>query len=263
MRPMMKNKIRRLFRIMPAMILMMGLCSMSIAVYAADWTVSYTSDSTGYQVVLEDRQNLFDDSGETEIIEEAKQITNYANILVLTDSTDYYQTNAENSLIEAFGSSEDSVIFYIDMNPGDRHIYIYSLNGAYKLLTSGKAYTITDTTYKYASRGEYEECAIASLEQICTVLQNGHIPQPMKWIGCLMIALALSSVIMFFILQRVIGKNDEIELQPLHNLRTNGTEINYIITHTDRHYSPRSSGSSGGGGGGGGGSSGGGGGHSF
>ena len=263
MRLMMKNRIRRLFRIMPALILALGLLQSGALVYAADWTAAYTSDSTGYQVVLEDRQELFTESGKTDIIEEAKQITNYANVMVLTDSTQDYQASAKNSLIDAFGDSEDSVIFYIDMNPGDRHIYIYSLNGAYKLLTSGKAYTITDNTYEYASDGDYDECAVASLKQMCTVLQNGHIPQPMKWIGSLMIALALSSVIMFFVIQRVIGKNDEIELQPLHNLRTNGTKLNYVTTHTDRHYSPQSSGSSGGGGGGGGGSSGGGGGHSF
>ena len=73
MRLMMKNRIRRFSRIMPALLLALGLLQAGTLVYAADWTVSYTSDSTGYQVVFEDRQELFTESGKTDIIEEANR----------------------------------------------------------------------------------------------------------------------------------------------------------------------------------------------
>lgn len=240
--------------------------------FADTGDLTYTNDSTNLRAVVRDSENLFSSEEEQEILNAAKDITAYANVLILTDSTNAYESNIRNAVISEFGTTEDSTSFYIDM--GDRKIYIYSTNGAYQKITDGKANTITDNTYTYASRGDYATCATVALSQMETVLHDGSIPEPMKWIGCFMLSLAFSSLVVFFIIQRVVSQTDRIELQPIYRKAgaSGGRGLVYRTIRTERHYSPQSDGggSSGGGGGGfsgggdgGGGFSGGGGGHSF
>ena len=147
----------------------------------------------------------------------------------------------------------------------NREIYIFSDGNNYRYITSDKAYSITDNVYRYASDGNYYECARKAFSQIRDVLEGRKISEPMRYISNAFIAITLASFINFFIVMFHSKIKTSKEKEIISNCKIN-FEIGEIGAHktgTKRVYSPQSDGGSSGGGGGGGGSSGGGGGHGF
>ena len=172
---------------------------------------------------------------------------------------------------ELFGH-DSGILFVIDM--GRRNIWIYCDGKIYRSIDKAYSNTITDNVYRYASRGEYYQCAKKVFEQALTLLQGGRIAQPMKYISNALIACVLALLINFIFLTYQRNNDETIIARSVPALTT--TVGAYILSkrvtsrNKTRHvqYSSSSGGSSGGGfsgggGGGGGGSSGGGGGHSF
>lgn len=231
----------------------------------------YVEKVNNYKVLIEDDENLIDESKIKSLAKEMSKLTEYGNIAfkstsVTTSSTEYY---ARNYYHDKFGT-ESGTLFLIDMN--NRKIYIFSDGYNYKYITKDKSLIITDNTYKYASRGDYYTCSVEAYKQMGIVLSNGKIAEPMRYISSFIIALIVSCFIcyakVFYDSKNKVASNKEI---------LKSCDINYIIkditvreTGQESEYSPVSdydggSSSSGGGssGGGGGGSSGGGGGHSF
>lgn len=226
----------------------------------------YKNSTTNYSVIIEDDAQLLSSEEISKLKEEMIPLTEYGNIAFKTISENYSSTSyyASSYYHEKFGTASGT-LFLIDMD--NRMIYIFSDGANYKVVTTDKANIITDNVYKYASSGDYYECARVAFEQINTILDGGKIAEPMRYISNILISLTLAFFINFIIVlvNTNVKKAKDKEIIANCSVNFNIGEIHATKTGTHREYSPRSSSSSGGGssGGGGGGSSGGGGGHSF
>ena len=213
---------------------------------------------SGYQIYFDDSEDLLTDQEEKMLKEEMKKITEYGNVGFV--SVSQYQdtgTYAKRLYRELFGS-ESGFLFVIDM--GRRNIWIYCNGAIYRVINKPYANTITDNVYRYASRGEYYNCAYHVYEQALILLEGGRISQPMKYISNLLIALVSALLINFYVL--ILGRKKDI-LNPVNNPQasmTSAVGVNIMGMDLIRSRRTRHVESSGGGGGGGGGYSGGGGG---
>jgi len=194
-----------------------------------------------------------------------KPLTKFGHIAFVSTDNNYnsVETFSDNYYHTNFGT-ESGTIFVIDMS--NRKIYIFSDGANYRVVTSSKAYSITDNTYSYATREDYYGCASLTYKQIYTILDGGKIAEPMRYTSNIFIALTLA---LFFSFLYVLSKS-KMSKASVKSIVDNCDiqfeigETSSIKTGQHRVYSPQSSGGgSSGGGGGGGGGSGGGGGHGF
>lgn len=228
---------------------------------------------TGYIAFVADDAELFTQSDMRALLNEAYELTDYADTFVVTvqkgnnpyGTTESATKKIGDELYLEYSNSDSCIMFIIDMHT--RYIYVYRYGKAEKSLTTGKCESITDNVYDYASDGDYYGCASSGLEQMKKVLAGQHIAQPMKVASNFFIAFVIGFVVMYLV---ALGKSkvsktsdDEMLKYAAINFAANNTSD--VITGTTKTYCPRSSGSSGGrsGGGGGGFRGGGGGGHRF
>ncbi|WP_130838408.1 TPM domain-containing protein [Lachnoclostridium sp. Marseille-P6806] len=229
---------------------------------------AYTNPETGYQIYIDDAEELLTAEEEQALLKVMRPITEYGGAAFVSASQ--YGSTADYAAKryrDCFGSGSGT-LFLIDM--GERTIWIHSDGAIYRTVTKAYANTITDNVYREASQGEYYECAAGAYGQINTLLEGGRIAQPMRWITNGLLALILS-LLMNFLFVRFKGRDirpSKKELLAATIIGLAATGLSVQMTNKSRRYSPRSSGSGGGssGGGGGGfsgGGGGGGGGHKF
>lgn len=162
---------------------------------------------------------------------------------------------------EIFGS-EGGVLFLIDFDTTDsdgRQLYIRVTNDSRKLSVA-KCNTITDNVYTYARDGKYYECARRTFAQITDVLDDRPVPQPMKHMSNLLIALCLALYLVFTTANARTRIRKPGEVYLLDKNTTKSVKLENGSKQLIKRYKHRNSSSSGGGGGGGGFSGGGGGG---
>ncbi|MDE6388299.1 MAG: TPM domain-containing protein [Lachnospiraceae bacterium] len=232
----------------------------------------YLNAETSYRVLIEDDAQLLDDEEEQALTALMQEITAYGNVAFKTIDDNNYHTEfyARQYYQKQFGT-DSGTLFLIDMD--NRNIWIHSDGDVYTVITKSYADTITDNVYRYASGGDYYDCAAQTYDQILTLLKGNKIAQPMKYIsnGLLAVILALLlnyGLVSFF---ARIRKTDRKELLRNGRNHFNYTQPRAFFIRESRMYHPTSSGSSSGssgggsssGGGGGSSSSGGGGRHSF
>lgn len=224
-------------------------------------TFEYVNEHTGYCAKIEDAAELLNAEQESCLLETMQGITAYGNVIF--HSTDSNYTSAADYARQYYYNQfrdNSGTIFLIDMN--NRMIYIFSDGAVYRVITKGRANTITDNIYQYASNGDYYICAVAAFSQELTLLEGGRISQPMKYASNALLALVLALLINYYIAR----KSAETQKPSVDEVLTGLTAGQHILdfqvkqTYSNRVYRP---GGSGGTGSGGGGSSGGGGGHSF
>ena len=223
-----------------------------------------------YSIVLEDDANLLSEEELEKLKEVMVPLTEYGNIIFKTINDNSYGSTssfAENYYYDRFGNN-NGTMFLIDMYY--RNIYIVSGGSNYGIITTAKANTITDNTYRYASREEYYECAKVAYEQMYSLLRGEKIAEPMRYASNVVISMTLALLINFLIVSSVskIKKATNSEILKTCEIDVNVGSVNGYESGTHRVYSPVSDSSSSGGGGGssgggGGGFSGGGGGHGF
>lgn len=248
---------------------------LTVSFLSFTFTRNLQADS-GYQIYIDDSEDLLSDSEEKLLREEMNKITQYGNVGFISVEQ-YSDTGAYAKRLykELFGS-ESGILFVVDM--GKRNIWIHCNGAIYRVINKPYANTITDNVYRYASRGEYYECAYHVYEQALTLLEGGRISQPMKHISNLLISLVSALLINFYVLifgRKKLRNNSYATTQAA---MTSAVGVDVLSRHLvksrrSRHVESSGGGysggggSSGGGGGGGGGSSGGGGGggggHSF
>ncbi len=227
------------------------------------------SAASNYRLVIDDQEDLLSASEENMLKIKMEEVRQYGNVGFVTvsqySSTDTYTKNLYREL---FGR-ESGMLFVIDM--GRRNIWIFCDGAIYRIINKSYANTITDNVYRYASKGEYYNCAYKVFDQAETLLEGGRISQPMKYISNALIALVLAMLgnFIFLIIQRgeSIANPDSIA-----KAMSSGVAVGIVskiktsskkTRHVESSGGGGGGGYSGGGGGGGGGSSGGGGGHSF
>ena len=114
----------------------------------------YINNETSYTASIDDKANLLTIEERVKLFEEMKPLTKYGHISFVSIANNY-------SSVESFADSyyhsnygtESGTIFIIDMS--NRKIYIFSDGANYRTVTSSKAYSITDNTYRYATNKEY------------------------------------------------------------------------------------------------------------
>lgn len=224
----------------------------------------YTNEKTNYTAFIEDNANLLTREERNKLFEEMKPLTEYGHTaFVSTASNSTSVENFADTYYHSHFGTQSGTIFIIDMS--NRQIYIFSDGANYRTVSSAKAYSITDNTYRYATNKDYYGCASNTFKQILTILQGGKISEPMRYTSNIFIAISLAFFFSFlYILSK--SKMSKASIKTIVDdcdIEFNIGETSATKTGQHRVYSPQSSGSSGGGGGGGGGSSGGGGGHGF
>ncbi len=233
----------------------------------------YVNPDTGYRIYVEDRAGLLTEEQRLELSQAMQRITAYGNAAFLTTDSNAASTEslARSYYRERFGT-DSGTVFVIDMD--NRNIWIHSDGAVYDVITSAYADTVTDNVYRYASAGDYYECAREAFAEIHALLEGQRIAQPMKYISNALLAMILALLANFGLvicLTRLRRPGENALLANIHR-KFRFTKPNAVYTHQTKTYDPVSSGGgssggsgggSSGGGGGGGGSSGGGGGHSF
>ena len=227
---------------------------------------NYTNPNTNYKIIIQDDAQLLTDDEEAKLKDQMIKLTDYGNIAFVSVESNYTSESAyaREFYHNHFGTASGT-LFLIDMD--NRQIYIFSDGANYNVITSQKAYIITDNIYTYATNKDYYKCASEAFNQILTLLEGGKIAEPMRHICNFILAITISFLVCFMIVRRVskIKEASDSEILKNCNVRFDIGEITGIKTGEHRVYNPHtdSSSSGGGGGGGGGGSSGGGGGHGF
>lgn len=232
----------------------------------------YRNAETSYRIIIEDDAGLLNNEEEQDLAALMQEITTYGNVAFKTIDTNNRGTEsyARQYYHDQFGTASGT-LFLIDMD--NRNIWIHSDGAVYKTITKSYADTITDNVYRYASDGNYYDCASHTYEQILTLLKGNKIAQPMKYISNALLAVILAlllnyGLVSFFARMKKPGRKE---------LLSNGrnyfhyTQPRAFFVRESRTYNPTSSdssssgssGGSSGGGGGGSSNSGGGGGHSF
>ena len=172
---MMKNKLLRLFALVTALL----ICLSAVCIGAAAADDRYTNDDNGFRVVIIDELDLLTDGEEQRLVEEMQPITEYGNVAFwTTDEGSYDEINqARLKRKELFGF-DSATLFMIDMN--SRKLTIQSYGEIEKTVNSSPARSITNNAAHYATSKEYYECAAEVYQEIYTLLEGNHIPEPMK-----------------------------------------------------------------------------------
>ena len=226
--------------------------------------------ASDYQILIDDRADLLTDEEEAKLREVMAPINEYGHAGFVTVSENSTSTASFSRAYyhEKF-STQSGTIFVIDMD--NRMIYLFSDGSNYAYITDTKAESITDNVYRLASKEAYYDCAAQAFEQVFTVLNGGKIAEPMKHISNVLLALLISFLSNFLIVDFMSrqrpASDSALARAAVRSFSMSNVQTSF--TGSTKRYDPISSsddsGSSGGGGGGGGGggSSGGGGGHSF
>ena len=251
-------------------VLLVGAAGSSLVF--ADGNPVYTNAGSGFEVFLDDGEDLLSDAEEAKLVEDMIPISEFGGVAFVSVRNYEMSTSAyAKQVYKEFFGSNSGTVFLIDM--GKRNIWIHSNGAIYRTITKGLATSITDNVYTYASDGDYYSCAAEAFRQELQLLEGGRIARPMKHITNALISLILGLMLNFLLLRRTrrIEKTDDSEV--FRSIVTGMTVVavassmlsrkRYAVVSSDGGSSGGGGGFSGGGGGGFSGGGGGGGGHSF
>lgn len=228
----------------------------------------HVNSETDYVAIINDYAQLLTDLEKEKLIEKMMPLTYYGHVAfvsvnynetdVMSFAEDYYHYHFE---------YDSGTIFVIDMD--NRDIAIFSDGHNYRVITSSKAYSITDNVYQYASDEDYYGCAEKAFDQINQLLRGEKIEEPMRYMSIAFISMTIAFFITFIFVLLKTKIKPLTDKQLLKNCNVSFKRGKVTVTPDGSHkvYSPPSSSSGGYGGGsgfsGGGGHSSGGGGGSF
>ncbi len=244
---------RKIFALLLGLVL---LCLCFTAAAESSWKEK--NGETGFTAALEDEAGLLKADELEPVKEQLRRITAWCNAGFLTSSSG---TTGYMEKARLWGNSElggEYTVFIIDIVK--RRIAIYSTDGIYRTIDTGKANTVTDNVYHLAGREEYGACAEKALSQMADLLEGQAIAAPMQLVSNILLALAVAIVLAFLIVSSRKLTEQEISLPTVVSTTVAGlgtVVLSNKLTRKIRHSS-----SGGGGGGGHGGGGGGGGGHS-
>ncbi len=261
---------------MPQLMSLFLAFSLGAACVLSPLAVSAAGD---FRAEIEDDADLLTDEEEQLLMHDMLPLTAYGHIAFASISENPTTTSsyAAQFYYGRYGN-ESGTVLLIDMD--NREIYLVSAGHNYNIIDKGKAYSITDNSYRYASKGEYYQCAKSIFEQCLTVLEGGRIAEPMKHISNALLSILIALLISFLIVSSAAKKREATLKDLIRSSQAffSMSEVTPVFLRETKTYDPITSdsgssgggfsgggggGFSGGGGGGGGGFSGGGGGHSF
>lgn len=228
-------------------------------------SLNYLNEKTGFEEVLEDKAGLLNEKTADldAIYEQLDIIGQYGNAALLTVSSnpDSAAQFAKEVYRDWFGT-DSGILFLIDMD--NRQLYLFSDGKIYKTINRAAALTITDNSYRYASKGEYEACILDVFTQIATKLEGGRIAQPMRYFSAFFLSILVALMLTFILAKKCNSTDLSDEQELMESIMIEQRLMNHKRTLIfQKLYVDDSSDSGGGSSGGGGDSSGGGGGHGF
>ena len=120
----------------------------------ADENIIFTNEETNYSVIIDDKADLISEEDEARLKDTMIGITKYANVIFLsTDSNPSTAKSYADDYILSRYRNENGVIFLIDMD--NRIIWLAATGNTRSIITNGKAESITDNVFRYASSKEY------------------------------------------------------------------------------------------------------------
>lgn len=201
--------------------------------------VYYTNSDNNYQVIIEDDANLLSIEEEEALAKLMKETTEFGHTLLKTTSINYQSTeNYARDYYKTTVGTQSGTLFLIDMS--NRNIWIHSDGQVYSTVTKSYAKTITDNAYKEATAGNYSACATIVFTQINDLLIGNRIPQPMKYISNILLALILALMInfVFVSIQARLRKPKEKEILANinHHFKISKRKASYA--YTSKVYNP-------------------------
>ena len=92
------------------------------------------------------------------------------------------------------------VVFMVDM--ANREIYVFTRGAIETKVGKAGAYAVTDNVYRYASAGQYYECARAAFQEVLTLVEGGRVFSPMRVICNLLLALSIGLIAAYLVVRR-------------------------------------------------------------
>ena len=189
------------------------LMMLAVALYAYAESVGGAAPAeTGskYRTVIADDAQLLKLGEQEEVLAAMQGVAEYCNVgFYTTHQSGDWETKAKNWGFNEFGD-EEYTVFCIDMNT--RRVGIYSSDGIHKVITTGKANTITDNVYKKATNAQYGECAKEAFEQMEAVLEGRKIAEPMRYVSNAMVAVAGAILLAYLIINAKMKQEEEVGL---------------------------------------------------
>ena len=215
-----------------------------------DPEVDKKNPDTGYRVVIYDGAELLSSSEIKDLAADMAPIADYCNVaFVTTDKNSYHDImDYSDEIYYQIFKDKSGVMIIIDM--AEREISTFARGKMESVVTESYGYDITDNIYRYASNGDYYNCASSGFEQIYRLLNGQRIARPMKYVCTVLMALLISLLINFLIVSRAskIQRTSAAEMLEGAKKNLRFTTPALFKTGETKTYSPQSSGSGGGGG---------------
>lgn len=235
-----------LFATLAAVTLIISFCPME-SVHAETLVGDnyYNNTYTGYAAVIIDGADYLSESEENELLDKMKELTDYTNVIYLTDENNTYALEsysegiAEAAAYSLFDRDESVVVYVVD----NEYDYIYAQGSAMRTITSSKAYNITDNVYMYSAREDYCNGAVEAFSECLTLFNGRKISNNMRFICNGFVALFISSLVCYIIISRksrlkYTGGSELIKGAICYAEISNAEPF---YTHTQKTYSPKSS----------------------
>ena len=134
-----------------------------------------------YPLYIDDEADLLTASEESQLSAVMSPLTAYGAAAFVSTrragNTDLLAESYFDSRISP-STAYSGAVFMIDM--ANREIYIFTRGAIEKAVGRAGAYAITDNIYRYASAGNYYQCAASAFEQVLTLTEGGRVFSPMR-----------------------------------------------------------------------------------
>lgn len=205
----------------------------------------YYNPETGFIAQVEDDADRLTEDEEYWLLFDMYAITDFGDVYYksitdnpYSDADDYaeYYLNDEK---DCYGGSSGTVLLDDTIN---RRLEIFSNGIIHEYITNGKAVSITDNVYKYASNGEYYNCASEAFYEMATLLYGGRIAEPMKYVSNFFFAIIISLTICFILANATSSKSKASVEEVMKAVSKNlvFTEVNKVFAGKTRVYDPPS-----------------------
>ena len=174
------------------------LCVLLLAVCAAG-----ACAEESYSVFIDDGADLLTSAEEVLLALDMRPLTEYGDAVFLSTTASgtadvlaerYFDTHLSAQ------RSHSGVIFLVDMHT--REILIFTRGLLEKRVGRAGAYAITDNVYRYASKGEYYECARSAFAQILALAEGQRLFSPMRVICNLLLAVSAGLIAAYLLVRR-------------------------------------------------------------
>lgn len=166
-------------------------------------STAYTDPETGYMAEIYDLTESLSPYEEEQLLANMKRMTGTGHSILLIAPLQSTERDAQDFYLSHYKETSGTMFTNDTQN---RYLYICSIGKNKSYINDRKSLTITDNVYRYAKAGNYFECYNEAFHELAETLENGKITKPMAVICNLLLALILSTLVIYFITRAYIMK---------------------------------------------------------